>query len=263
MMRRLLLAGNWKMHRKPSEVAAFFAEYSEKARLVSDHVADTVDLLFAVPYLCFAEALKVGQKLGFEVAAQNVHQEVKGAFTGEISAEMLVDVGLRSSLVGHSERRQYFNESDEIVADKVKVCLEFGLSPILCVGESQHERESGQTEAVLERQMQAVFAKLDTWLDVVVAYEPVWAIGTGLTATTEQAQQAHQFLRGLIDVAYGKDPAEQTRILYGGSVKPDNAKALFEQDDIDGGLVGGASLKADDFAALTTIAMQVSGRKGS
>ncbi|MFW7378217.1 MAG: triose-phosphate isomerase [Oligoflexus sp.] len=259
-MRKLLLAGNWKMHKKPSEVAAFFNEYAEKANLTSDHVPESVDLLFAVPYLCLGEALKLGKKLGFEVAAQNVHQLPRGAYTGEVSAEMLIDADIRTTLVGHSERRQYFAETNEIVAEKVKTCVDFGLRPILCVGETKEERERGQTEFVLKKQMQSVFDKLEEWSDIVVAYEPVWAIGTGLTATTAQAQEAHQYIRGLIDVAFGREAADQTRILYGGSVKPDNAKALFEQEDIDGGLVGGASLKPEDFAALTTTARQVVSR---
>lgn len=260
MARKLLLAGNWKMHKKPSEVAPFFEEYVERSELVSKQIPEAVDILFAVPFLCLEAGLSAAKKFGFEVAAQNVHFEAKGAYTGEISPEMLVDVGVRTTLVGHSERRQYFAETDEIVASKVKTCLEFGLRPILCIGETKEEREAGETESVLKRQMEVVFAKIENWDDIIVAYEPVWAIGTGLTASTEQAQEAHQYIRGLIDVQYGREAADQTRILYGGSVKPENAQALFEQPDIDGGLVGGASLKVEDFASLTQTALRVAGR---
>lgn len=258
MKRKILLAGNWKMHKKPSEVAEFFADYAKRTELLPGQAPKNIDLLFAVPYVCLPAAQEAAKTYGFDVAAQNIHQEAEGAFTGEISAPMLTDLGIRSSLVGHSERRQYFQETDDIIATKVKACLDFGLLPVLCVGETKEERQQGETEQVLKRQMDAVFSQIAEWENLVVAYEPVWAIGTGLTASPEQAQEAHQFIRGLIDVRYGAEPADQTRILYGGSVKPDNADSLFSQPDIDGGLVGGASLKVEDFASLTRTALAVS-----
>jgi triosephosphate isomerase len=255
-MRKVLLAGNWKMNKLPSEVPAFFQAYSQKARLTEAPVRDRVELLFAVPYPLLAPAVAATQGLPVTIAAQNVHQERAGAYTGEVSIDMLKDLGVGATLIGHSERRQYYGETDAIVAQKLRLCLDQGLQPIVCIGETKEEREGGQTEGILQKQMAALFDQVAQWQGITIAYEPVWAIGTGLTATDEQAQQAHSFVRELIRQRYNQEAAAATRILYGGSMKPANCAGLLQQPDIDGGLVGGASLKEDDFAAMTQTALE-------
>lgn len=259
-MRKILLAGNWKMHKKPSELAAFFKDFADKAELSQTSVQQAMELLFAVPYVSLQKAAELCRPLGIQVAAQNVHQEREGAYTGEIAASMLKDIGVGHCLVGHSERRQYFAETDEQVGQKAKICLDHGLKPIVCIGENREQRESSETYGVLERQLTAVFEKLPDLADVTIAYEPVWAIGTGLTASDEQAQDAHQFIRSLIGERYQAEVAAKVRILYGGSMKPENAEGLLSQPDIDGGLVGGASLKADDFAAMARTARRLAAK---
>ncbi|EDY85850.1 triose-phosphate isomerase [gamma proteobacterium HTCC5015] len=190
------------------------------------------------------------------VGSQDASEHGSGAFTGEIAASMLDELGVNYVIVGHSERRSLFAESDQRVAAKFTAVAQAQLTPILCVGETEEEREAGQTEAVVQRQLSAVFDVADKglWQNAVIAYEPVWAIGTGRTATPEMAQAVHKTIRDMLTEALGEDSAQQVRLLYGGSVKPDNAKALFEQNDIDGGLVGGASLKAEDFMAIVAAA---------
>jgi triosephosphate isomerase len=189
------------------------------------------------------------------VAAQNMHEEAEGAFTGEVSAPMLLELGLDGVILGHSERRQYFGESDEALARKVPAALRAGLQPILCVGENESQRSSDETEGILTRQIEADLSDVpeDRLADVVIAYEPIWAIGTGRTATTEQAQDAIALIRGLIE-SRSSEAAAAIRILYGGSVKPDNAAELIAQPDVDGALVGGASLDPADFAAIVEAA---------
>jgi len=207
------------------------------------------------PYLMLASKALSGSRIG--LGAQNMYWEPEGAFTGEVSPKMLKDAGCEFVIVGHSERRQFFGETDASVNKKVLKALETGLKPIVCVGETLAERESGKTEHVVETQINGCFRDLsaDGMKAVTVAYEPVWAIGTGKTATPEQAQDVHRFIRGLLCGAFGKGTGESIRIQYGGSVKPDNAKLLLSQPDIDGALVGGASLKAESFAAIVRAAV--------
>ncbi len=225
-----LIAGNWKMYKGPAETAEF-------CRALRDaNLPDEVDVVVAPPYVSLAEAVQAlaGTEIG--VFAQNVHWEREGAFTGEVSAPMLQELGVYGAIVGHSERRQWFGETDELVARRVHHCLEAGLHVIACVGETEEERDNGATHLVLRRQV----ASFEQDPNLVIAYEPVWAIGTGRTATPEMAQEAHETMKELIDVP----------MLYGGSVKPENAAELLAQPAIDGALVGGASLDVDSFAAI-------------
>jgi len=244
--RRRIVAGNWKMH-KTLEGALELA--GEVARATEACDVDVVVL----PPTCLVHAVASaldGSHVG--VGAQNLHPEPQGAYTGEVSGAMLASVGCRWVVCGHSERRQLFGETSAFVAAKVGAALRFGLRPILCVGETLEERESDRTEAVIDAQLKAVFGVLsaDEMAETVVAYEPVWAIGTGRTATPEQAQQVHAHIRELIRARFGAATADRVRIQYGGSVKPNNAATLLGQPDIDGALVGGASLTADAFAAI-------------
>jgi len=218
-----LIAGNWKMHKGPAETLAFFDRFE---------APDGVDVVLCPPFVSLEAA--VGED--WPIYAQNVHWAADGPFTGEISAAMLVELGVQGALVGHSERRQYFGESDGSVRARAEAALEAGLKVIACVGESEAEREAGLTESVLARQV----AVLPRHADLVIAYEPVWAIGTGKTATKEMAQEAHAFIKSLHD----------TPVLYGGSVKPENAGELLAQPGVDGALVGGASLDPESFAAI-------------
>jgi len=227
----VLIAGNWKMYKGPEETARFCRELRDQLEWV-----DGVDVAVCPPFPSLSAAVQSLAGTDVAVAAQNVHWEVEGAFTGEVSAPMLFELGVYGAIVGHSERRQLFGETDEGVARRAAAGLEAGLWIIACIGETETEREAGETEAVLRRQV----AVLQAHEQLVIAYEPVWAIGTGRTATPEQAQEAHAFIRGLIDVP----------ILYGGSVKPDNAVELLAQPDVDGALVGGASLDVESFAAI-------------
>jgi triosephosphate isomerase len=227
----VLIAGNWKMYKGPAETAEFCIELK---RRLDD--LDGVDVAVCPPFTSLAVAVQILAGTEIAVAAQNVHWEREGAFTGEVSAPMLRELGVYGAIVGHSERRQYFGETDETVAKRAKAALEAGLSVIACVGETETEREAGETEDVLRRQVSV----LEGEDNLVVAYEPVWAIGTGKTATPELAQEAHAFIKGLVDVP----------VLYGGSVKPENAGELLELPDVDGALVGGASLDVESFAAI-------------
>jgi len=226
-----LIAGNWKMFKGPSETLAFFDEFE---------APDGVEVVLCPPFVSLEAA--VGEE--WPIYAQNVHWAADGAFTGEISAPMLVELGVRGTLVGHSERRQWFGETDETVRLRAEAALEAGLAVIACVGETEAERESGETESVLRRQV----AALPRHDDLVIAYEPVWAIGTGKTATPEIAQEAHALIKSL----------HQTRVLYGGSVKPGNAEELLAQPDVDGALVGGASLDPFSFASICRAAASLS-----
>jgi triosephosphate isomerase len=236
----MLIAGNWKMHMGPAETAEFCAALRERLAGV-----DGVDVAVCPPFPSLAPAVQALAGTEIAVAAQNVHWEEHGAFTGEVSPSMLRELGVYGAIVGHSERRQYFGETDHDVARRAAGALGAGLWVIACVGETEAERERGDTEAVLGRQVSV----LEPHDQLVIAYEPVWAIGTGKTATPEQAQQAHAFIRSLVDVP----------ILYGGSVKPENAAQLLEQPDIDGALVGGASLELASFAAIVEAAPKGTG----
>jgi triosephosphate isomerase len=231
----LLIAGNWKMHKGPSETASFCAALRVPlARLRGIRIA------VCPPYISLQEAVRSlgGTEIG--VYAQNAHWRGEGAFTGEVSADMLREVGVDGTLVGHSERRQYFGETDETTARRAARALDAGLEVIACVGETEHERDAGKTEEILRRQISVLGDEVGGHARLVVAYEPVWAIGTGRNATPDQAQEAHEFIKSLLDVP----------VLYGGSVKPENAEALLTQPAVDGALVGGASLGVDSFTAI-------------
>ena len=240
-----ILAANWKMNKTIEETERFLAEFLPK---VPDSGPEVV---ICPPFLSLKTAVEHCVQSRARVAAQNMHEQPNGAYTGEVSAPMLQELGVDGVILGHSERRQYFNESDDALARKVLVALDAGLEPILCVGESLTQRESGETEALLTRQVAADLANVpdDRLAGVVIAYEPIWAIGTGRTATTEQADEAIALIRGLIE-SRSAEAAAAIRILYGGSVKPENAEELVSQPDVDGALVGGASLDPEDFAAI-------------
>ena len=227
----MLIAGNWKMYKGQAETAEFCIELKRELPEL-----EGLDVAVCPPFTSLAVAVEILAGTEVAVAAQNVHWEAEGAFTGEVSAPMLRELGVYGAIVGHSERRQYFGETDETTAKRARAALDAGLSVIACVGETEAEREAGETEDVLRRQVSVLEAEDN----LVVAYEPVWAIGTGKTATPEIAQEAHAFIKGLIDVP----------VLYGGSVKPDNAAELLAQPDVDGALVGGASLDVESFAAI-------------
>lgn len=256
-VRRRLMAGNWKMHKLPSEAGEFVGsvlELLERQGLREDPAAPEV--VFCPPFVALAAAAQVLRQRGWPgvwLGAQNLHWEAQGAYTGEVSGPMLKDVGCRYVIVGHSERRQLFGESDEQVARKVRAALGAGLVPILCVGETLAERRAGQTEQVVLRQLRSALEGLSEQAveQVVVAYEPVWAIGTGENATGQEAARViGQVLRGELARRWGDGVAQRVRILYGGSVTPDNIAEFMDQPDIDGALVGGASLVAERFAAI-------------
>ena len=241
-MRRKLVAGNWKMHGSHAANAVLL----DGLKAAQPYMVDVV-VCPPSPYLAETAMTLSGQSIAW--GAQDCSAHEHGAYTGEVSAGMLADLGCRYVIVGHSERRAYHAESDQLVADKAKAAIAHRLTPIVCVGETLAEREAGQTETVVKRQLSAVIHTLAHCVpQIVVAYEPVWAIGTGRTASPEQAQAVHALLRAQLHAATPK--AAEMRLLYGGSVKPDNAKTLFGQPDIDGGLIGGASLKAADFVAI-------------
>ena len=235
------------MYKTLAETGAFFAEIQP---LVAG--AKHCDIVVAPPFPLLRRAVELGEPMGIAISAQDVHWEKEGAFTGEVSAGMIRDAGCRYTLIGHSERRQFFGETYPSVNQKIRAALGAGLQAIVCVGETLSERETGQTETVLERQLSQGLAGLTDpdFSRIIMAYEPVWAIGTGRTATPEIAQQAHQFIRRRLEGMMAPATADGVRILYGGSVKPDNIAGLMAQPDIDGALVGGASLQAKSFAAI-------------
>ena len=247
MDRKPLIAGNWKMHANIEEARQLAAAVVQAAARVHDR-----EVMIAPPYTALAAVESVIAGTGVLLGAQNVHWEGKGAFTGEISGTMLRDVGCGMAIVGHSERRHVFGESGRMINRRVKGALQSGLIPVFCIGETLEQREAGQTMQVLESQVHAGLESvaLTDGGQLVVAYEPVWAIGTGKTATEAQAQEAHSFIRGLLADLYEKNIAAQMRILYGGSVKPDNIDILMQQNDIDGVLVGGAALNAESFERI-------------
>ncbi|MCX6624851.1 MAG: triose-phosphate isomerase [Acidobacteria bacterium] len=246
-MRRPLMAGNWKLYKNASETAAFF----EKFRPAVEKTADR-DIVLCPVFVNIPAAVAVTEGSNIGIGGQNLYWAREGAFTGEVAAPMLKAVGAQWVLVGHSERRQYFGETDETVLKKTVAALEAGLTPIVCVGERLEQREAGETAAVLQGQFTGGIAGLtpEQFARIVIAYEPVWAIGTGKTATPEIASDAHKVIRDAVKARFGADAAAATRILYGGSVKPDNTKILMAKEDIDGVLVGGASLDPASFAAI-------------
>jgi len=254
-MRKPFVAGNWKMDtdsRSSTELARAIA-------LATNAIAgQTVDVAVCPPLVYLQSVKDALDASNISLGAQNVYNEDNGAFTGETSCQMLKDIGCTYVIIGHSERRHVMGETDEMINRKIKAVISGGLLPIFCVGELLEERETDKTDAVLTRQVEAGLAGLTAGkvAAITIAYEPVWAIGTGKTATTQQAQQAHKFIRNLLSEMYDADLAEQIRIQYGGSVKPGNAAELMAQKDVDGSLVGGASLKADDFVAIIKAAVQ-------
>ncbi len=245
-MKKYVVAGNWKMNKLPSETAAFIKELAPK---VEGAVAEVVA---CVPYTSLAAAVEAAKGTCIKIGAQNLHFEDSGAFTGEVSADMLVDMGVEYVIIGHSERRQYFAETDVTVNKKVIKAIEKGLKPIVCVGESLEEREQGITIDLIRSQVKIAFMNVsaEDAAKCIIAYEPIWAIGTGKTATDEQANEVCAAIRVVVRELYGDNVADGLVIQYGGSVKPSNAAALFGMSDINGGLVGGASLKSDDFAGI-------------
>lgn len=246
-MRLPMIAGNWKMHKTPTEAKVFARELAEELRDTAG-----VEVVLAPPFVALVPVQEAIEGTGMKLAAQDVFWEREGAYTGEISPPMLKDAGCSYAIVGHSERRTYFGETDETVNRKVKALLQEGLGAIVCVGERLEEREAGKTLAVVKRQVEGALRglKAEDLSSVVIAYEPVWAIGTGRTATPEQAQEVHSQIRGMVGEAFGRDVAQALRIIYGGSVKPENIDALMAAPDIDGALVGGASLKVESFSRI-------------
>ena len=240
-MRRKIVAGNWKMNKTPSEAVELIKELLP---LVKTQDADVV---FCVPFVDIKDAVELAKGSNVKIGAQNMYFEDKGAYTGEISPAMLKDCGVEYVIIGHSERRQYFCETDETVNKKLKKAFEYGFIPIVCCGETLEQREAGITLEWIKGQIKGAFSEIekDDAKKVIIAYEPIWAIGTGRVATNEQAEEVCHAIRNVIEELYGKEIAEEIRIQYGGSVNAKNAADLFAQPDIDGGLVGGASLKAE------------------
>ncbi len=248
-MRRKIVAGNWKMHNNAEETEDLLNELID---VLPDN--DEVNVLVSPTFINLASAVEHLQFTAIDVAAQNMHQAESGAFTGEVSANMLKSIGVSTVILGHSERRGYFHETDAILADKVKTALIHEMTVIFCVGEELKERQSKQHFNIVENQLKdgLFHVEKSDWSKIVVAYEPVWAIGTGETATSKQAQEMHEFIRQTVRTEYGNDVADAVSILYGGSVKPGNAAEIFAQPDVDGGLIGGAALNAKDFAAIVS-----------
>ena len=248
-MRKPIVAGNWKMHKTAAEAAAFVEALRPAAQGAGDR-----EIVLAPAFTALAAAVRAAIGTKIQICAQNLHWEAKGACTGEISAAMLTEIGCSHVIIGHSERRQFFGETDGTVHLRVLAALDAGLTPIVCVGETLDQREAGNTGAVLTEQFTAGVGALESeqFDQLILAYEPVWAIGTGRTATPEIADESHRLLRSLAADRFGQPAADSVRILYGGSVKPSNFAGLLAKDDIDGGLIGGASLDVKSFAALVS-----------
>lgn len=245
-MRKKIIAGNWKMNKLPNEAIAFIEELIPLVKDTQNEV------ILCVPYTDLFYTLLTTQDTNIKIGAQNMHFEEKGAYTGEVSGEMLKSIGVEYVIIGHSERRQYFNETDETVNKKLKKALDIGLKPIICVGENLEQRESGKAKDVVTTQIKLALEGLNSEKikNVIIAYEPIWAIGTGKTATKEDANETIKWIREEVANLYGKGMADSVIIQYGGSVKSTNAKDLFEMSDIDGGLIGGASLDAQEFSKI-------------
>ncbi len=246
-MRKPIIAGNWKMN---NTIKAAVELVNGLKRELSN--VETVDIVVCPAFTALSDVNELIMDSNIALGAQNIFWEEKGAFTGEIAPNMLVDAGCKYVIIGHSERRQYFAETNETVSKRIKAALSVGLKPIVCVGEVLAEREAGKTFDVIKDHVTGSLAGLsnDDMRSIVLAYEPVWAIGTGKTATKEQAQEVHKYIRGLLKELFNDEVASETRIQYGGSVKPENIKELMSQEDLDGALVGGASLKIDSFSAI-------------
>ena len=245
-MRKKVIAGNWKMNMLPNEAIDFIDKLTPLVKNTDN------DIILCVPFIDLFYGLLTSQGTNIKIGAQNMHYEESGAYTGEVSAKMLKSIGVEYVIIGHSERRQYFNETDETVNKKVKVAFENKLKPIVCVGETLEQREAGNAFDVITSQTQKALDGLsnEQVQNTIIAYEPIWAIGTGKTATNKDANNAIIKIREKICQIYGQNVAERVIIQYGGSMKPNNAKELLEMSDIDGGLIGGASLKAEDFASI-------------
>ena len=248
-MRNKIVAGNWKMNKNVQESTQLASEIVAEVKGLN---LDNTRVIITPTFVNLSEVVKVTKGSAVEVAAQNMHQAKSGAFTGEISAEMLTSLGLKTVILGHSERREYFGETDAVLAEKVDAALANGLEVIFCFGEVLEDRKAGNHFKVVESQIKNGLFHLsaDAWKNIVLAYEPVWAIGTGETASPEQAQEMHAFIRKIVADKYNVEVAENVSILYGGSVNPGNAKEIFSKKDVDGGLIGGAALKPDSFIAL-------------
>ena len=246
-MRKNVIAGNWKMNKSNTEAVEMLTELKELVKGI-----DNVGIIIGAPFTALSDAVKAVKGSNIAIAAENVYPKDSGAYTGEVSPVMLKSIGVEYVILGHSERREYFKESDEFINEKVKAVLAAGMLPILCIGEKLEERESGKTAEVTETQIRGGLKDLtaEEAKKVIVAYEPVWAIGTGRTATPEMAQETHRQVRDVLVSMFGNETAEEMIIQYGGSMKPDNAVELLAQKDIDGGLIGGASLKASSFAEI-------------
>ena len=247
-MRKKVIAGNWKMNMLPNEAMKFIEEL---APIVKD---EKNEIILCVPYIDLFYSLLTAQDTNIKIGAQNMHWEESGAYTGEISGLMLQSLKVEYVIIGHSERRQYFAETDETVNLKVHSALKNNLKPIICVGETLEQKESGKTEEIITNQTKLALRNLtkDEACNIIIAYEPIWAIGTGKTATSEDANNSIKAIRKEIEDLYGKEISENISILYGGSVKPSNAEELFNTSDIDGALIGGASLKIEEFAQIIT-----------
>ena len=246
-MRKKIVAGNWKMHKNAEETEDLLNDLIDK--LPNDVEAQVI---VAPTFVNLASAVDHLEFTNIAVAAQNMHQAEAGAFTGEISADMLKSIGVNTVIIGHSERRAYFNETDALLANKVSTALKHDMVVIFCFGEELKDRQDNQHFNVVENQLRDGLFHIENkdWEQIVLAYEPVWAIGTGETASPEQAQEMHEFIRETVRKRYGNTIAEDVSILYGGSVKPENAREIFSKPDVDGGLIGGAALKAEDFAKI-------------
>jgi len=251
-MRSKIVAGNWKMNNARDESKALIKEIKKSIKGLE---LENTRVIVAPTFVNLSSVVKRTKKSVIEVAAQNMHQAEKGAFTGEISAEMLTAIKVKTIILGHSERREYFGETDELLAQKVDAALKHSLEIIFCFGEVLEDRKNNNHFEVVKTQIKKGLFHLNSedWKHIVLAYEPVWAIGTGETATPEQAQEMHAFIRELVAERYLSDVAEEVSILYGGSVKPANAQEIFSKEDVDGGLIGGAALNADDFAAIIKV----------
>lgn len=245
-MRYNIVAGNWKMNKTLDETKKLIKELKKNLKKTT---LKNTRVLIAPTFVNLRTAVKRTKKTSIEVMAQNMHQAESGAFTGEISGDMLSNIGVKTVILGHSERREYFNETDEILTEKVNTALKNKLEVVFCFGEKLEDRKAENHFKIVEDQLKNALFHLDkhAFKNIILAYEPVWAIGTGVTATADQAQEIHAFVRELLVKKYDKNTAENVSILYGGSVKPTNAKELFSKQDVDGGLIGGAALKATDF----------------
>lgn len=245
-MRKNIVAGNWKMNK----------DYSQAIELINEIKAGkpntTTEVILATPFPYLAKAVELVAGTDIKIAAQNMHQAEGGAFTGEVAANMLTSIGVNTVILGHSERRAYFHETDALLANKVDTALKHEMTVIFCFGEELKDRQDNNHFNIVEYQLRdgLFHIEKENWKNIVLAYEPVWAIGTGETASPDQAQEMHAFIRNLVDKVFGNEVAENVTILYGGSVKPDNAKEIFSKPDVDGGLIGGASLQANDFFGI-------------